>query len=172
MDCGPNGPARALPACLARSFPCGERVRGPPAPLPRASPAGIAPDFEDLPPGPGPEKRYSLVVSAPFAVETRYTVATTSSRDGALSEKRFDLKARPSFEKRQKERARQQKKADKAERRQERKEFKSGESGDKPEEDPDIAGIVPGPQAPLPEFRDEPEADAKGAKDAKEAKDA
>ena len=73
------------------------------------------------------------------------------------------MKARPSFEKRQKERARQQKKADKAERRAERKEIKAGESGEKPEEDPDIAGIVPGPQAPLPEFQDAPEEEEENA---------
>lgn len=56
-------------------------------------------------------------------------------------------KGRASFEKRQKELARQQRAKDKAVKRAERK------VGDKPEhpadEDPDIAGIVPGPQ-PLP----------------------
>jgi hypothetical protein len=56
-------------------------------------------------------------------------------------------KGRASFEKRQKELARQQRAKDKAVKRAERK------TGDKPErpadEDPDIAGIVPGPQ-PLP----------------------
>ncbi len=55
-----------------------------------------------------------------------------------------------SFVKRQKERQRQEKQRDKAAKKEERKRTK----GDKPEgapgEDPDIAGIVPGPQ-PLPE---------------------
>jgi hypothetical protein len=59
-------------------------------------------------------------------------------------------KARPTFQKRQKERARQQKQRDKALHRLAVKQQKAqagprGESG----EDPDIAGIRPGPQ-PLP----------------------
>ncbi len=55
------------------------------------------------------------------------------------------------FQKRQKERARQQKQQDKAARRLENKQNKA-QSGprDPGAEDPDIAGIVPGPQ-PLPE---------------------
>jgi hypothetical protein len=59
-------------------------------------------------------------------------------------------KARPTFQKRDKERARQQKQRDKALRRLEVKRQKAqasprSENG----EDPDIAGIRPGPQ-PLP----------------------
>lgn len=61
------------------------------------------------------------------------------------------MRGRPSAEKRRKERARQDRKQDKAVRRAERKEIKeaSPRAGEG-EEDPDIAGIVPGPQ-PLPE---------------------
>ncbi len=59
-------------------------------------------------------------------------------------------KARPTFQKRAKERARQQKQRDKAVRRLEAKHEKAQAAprceGD---EDPDIAGIRPGPQ-PLP----------------------
>ena len=60
-------------------------------------------------------------------------------------------KSRPTFKKRQKEIARQQKARDKMNRRLEKKEVE----GELPpviagEEDPDIAGIQPGPQ-PLPE---------------------
>lgn len=60
-------------------------------------------------------------------------------------------KSRPTFKKRQKEIARQQKARDKMNRRLEKKEAE----GELPpamagEEDPDIAGIQPGPQ-PLPE---------------------
>lgn len=55
-------------------------------------------------------------------------------------------KSRASFEKRQKELARQQRAKDKAAKRAERRQ------GDKPERpsdvDPDIADIVPGPQPP------------------------
>jgi len=59
-------------------------------------------------------------------------------------------KARPTFQKRQKERARQQKQRDKAVRRVEAKHQKA-QAGPRSEngEDPDIAGILPGPQ-PLP----------------------
>ncbi len=59
-------------------------------------------------------------------------------------------KARPTFQKRQKERARQQKQRDKAVRRLEAKHQKA-QAGPRSvgEEDPDIAGIRPGPQ-PLP----------------------
>ena len=76
------------------------------------------------------------------------------------------MKARPSVEKRRKERARQDRKREKAERRDKRRQergAKASEAQD-PDYDPDIAHIVPGPQ-PLPEeFRDEPE-DADGADD-------
>jgi hypothetical protein len=60
------------------------------------------------------------------------------------------VKARPTFQKRQKERARQQKQRDKAQRRLEAKRQKAqaGPRGTGAE-DPDIAGIRPGPQ-PLP----------------------
>lgn len=57
---------------------------------------------------------------------------------------------RPSFGKRQKELARQEKQRDKAARRAQRSEDKKNRPAGSPGEDPDIAGIVPGPQ-PLPE---------------------
>lgn len=60
------------------------------------------------------------------------------------------MKARPSLEKRRKERARQEKKRDKAERRERRRSDKDDRSSSPDEVDPDIAHIVPGPQ-PLPE---------------------
>lgn len=49
-------------------------------------------------------------------------------------------------DKRNKERARQQKQKDKAMNRIERKREKQTRGGHPPGEDPDIAGIVPGPQ--------------------------
>jgi hypothetical protein len=58
-------------------------------------------------------------------------------------------RARPSILKRQKERARQERKQKKQERREERKQTKEEELEQRPSEpgyDPDIAGIVPGPQ--------------------------
>jgi len=59
-------------------------------------------------------------------------------------------KSRPTFQKREKEKARQQKQKDKQARRVETKE-RRGEPGFRDgDEDPDIAGIEPGPQA-LPE---------------------
>jgi len=59
-------------------------------------------------------------------------------------------RSRPTFQKRAKERARQQKQREKAMRRLEAKREKA-QAGPRREgdEDPDIAGIVPGPQPPL-----------------------
>ena len=58
-------------------------------------------------------------------------------------------KSRPTFQKREKEKARQQRQRDKEARRSEAKE-RRGMAGPRLEgEDPDIAGIRPGPQ-PLP----------------------
>lgn len=59
-------------------------------------------------------------------------------------------KSRPSFQKREKEKARVQKQKEKESRRLEVKERKVDEAPDPGGEDPDIAGIRPGPQ-PLPE---------------------
>jgi hypothetical protein len=59
-------------------------------------------------------------------------------------------KSRPTFQKREREKAQQQKQKDKVARRIESKERKSIPSMDFEGEDPDIAGIRPGPQ-PLPE---------------------
>jgi len=58
-------------------------------------------------------------------------------------------KSKPSFKKRQKELARQQKQLDKQAQRRARSEQKSQEPARSDGEDPDLAGIRPGPQ-PLP----------------------
>ncbi len=52
------------------------------------------------------------------------------------------------FEKRQKELARKEKQRKKAERRDLREQQRSQRGATEAEEDPDIAGIVPGPQPP------------------------
>jgi len=57
---------------------------------------------------------------------------------------------RPSFQKREKERRRQQKRNEKEARRADAKQLKSNRDPTAPGEDPDIAGMRPGPQ-PLPE---------------------
>jgi hypothetical protein len=59
-------------------------------------------------------------------------------------------KSRPTFQKREREKAQQQKQKDKKERRIDAKERRSSPSLRIDGEDPDIAGIRPGPQ-PLPE---------------------
>ena len=59
-------------------------------------------------------------------------------------------KSRPTFQKREKEKARAQKQKDKEVRRLESKERKRSAPEIAGDEDPDIAGIRPGPQ-PLPE---------------------
>lgn len=56
-------------------------------------------------------------------------------------------KSRPTQHKRARERAKQEKQQAKAARRMEAKTKKSSNPGDPAGEDPDIAGIVPGPQA-------------------------
>jgi hypothetical protein len=55
-------------------------------------------------------------------------------------------RTRPTLEKRAKERARQEKRKQKEERRASVKETKTSSPRPDGEEDPDIAGIVPGPQ--------------------------
>lgn len=55
-------------------------------------------------------------------------------------------KVRPSFSKRQKEQARQAARKRKDERREQRKIERADRPKDASQEDPDIAGIVPGPQ--------------------------
>lgn len=52
------------------------------------------------------------------------------------------------FNKRQKERQRQERQRDKEVKREERKREKADRPKGDPGEDPDIAGIVPGPQPP------------------------
>ncbi len=59
-------------------------------------------------------------------------------------------RSRPTFQKREKEKARVQKQKEKESRRIESKENKAGQVNEFGDEDPDIAGIRPGPQ-PLPE---------------------
>jgi hypothetical protein len=54
----------------------------------------------------------------------------------------------PSFQKRQKERARQDRQKEKAVERARRKSEKTAGGNGEPGVDPDIAGIVPGPQPP------------------------
>jgi hypothetical protein len=56
-------------------------------------------------------------------------------------------KSRPSFKKRQKEMARQQKQMDKRAQRQAKSEQRGSSPRQPGEEDPDLAGIRPGPQA-------------------------
>ncbi len=63
-------------------------------------------------------------------------------------------KSRPTQLKRQRERALQEKRNRKAARRQEAKERKSNTPRLPGEEDPDIAGIRPGPQPPAYDFED------------------
>jgi hypothetical protein len=57
----------------------------------------------------------------------------------------------PSINKRQKERERQEHQRAKAEKRKQRQEASKDRSTTSPGEDPDIAGIVPGPQPPAEE---------------------
>jgi hypothetical protein len=59
--------------------------------------------------------------------------------------------SRPSFQKRAKEKARQERRKEKDARRAETRDRKAG-SSPRTGEDPDIAGIVPGPQPLPPEF--------------------
>jgi hypothetical protein len=56
----------------------------------------------------------------------------------------------PSINKRQKERDRQERQRAKAEERKQRRDAKNSKAPNASGEDPDIAGIIPGPQ-PLPE---------------------
>lgn len=57
----------------------------------------------------------------------------------------------PSLNKRQKERERQERQRAKAEKRKQRRDEKANAPEGAPGEDPDIAGIVPGPQPILEE---------------------
>jgi len=63
--------------------------------------------------------------------------------------------SRPSFQKRAKEKARQEKRKEKDARRVETKDRRANASP-RTGEDPDIAGIIPGPQALPPEFDPSP----------------
>lgn len=59
------------------------------------------------------------------------------------------MASNPSFQKRQKERARQEKQRDKRLEKEARRRAKAERPTGAPGEDPDIAGIVPGPQPPV-----------------------
>jgi len=59
---------------------------------------------------------------------------------------------RPTITKRQKERARDERRRHKLEKRAQRKTEKDGKDDVVTGEDPDLAGIVPGPQPPLEDF--------------------
>ena len=63
-------------------------------------------------------------------------------------------RSRPTLQKREREKARQQKHKDKEARRQEAKERKSQQGPRTGADDPDIAGIIPGPQPRGPEWDD------------------
>ncbi len=56
------------------------------------------------------------------------------------------MRARPSITKRAREKERAERKLDKAERRERRKELKANSGAHDGDADPDIAGIIPGPQ--------------------------
>jgi hypothetical protein len=70
-------------------------------------------------------------------------------------------RARPSLQKREREKARQKKQQQKRERREEAKSRRAAQPRRPGEEDPDIAGIRPGPQPVEPDelarFDEEPE---------------
>jgi hypothetical protein len=71
-------------------------------------------------------------------------------------------RARPTQNKRERERAKQEKQKQKAARRAEAKDRRAIKAPRAPGEDPDIAGIVPGPQpSPWADFGLEPDADEK-----------
>jgi hypothetical protein len=68
-------------------------------------------------------------------------------------------RSRPTLQKREREKAKQERQRQKEQRRQEAKERKGTTSPRTGDEDPDLAGIVPGPQ-PLADWQiDEPEAE-------------
>jgi len=66
-------------------------------------------------------------------------------------------KSRPTQLKRQRERAQAERRSQKVARRQEARARRAATPRPFGEGDPDIAGIVPGPQPPLEEFRDDEE---------------
>lgn len=75
---------------------------------------------------------------------------TTPNLTGRQTGDTLPKKSRPTFQKREKEKARQQRQKDKQARRLEAKERRAEADPRVGGEDPDIAGIRPGPQA-LPE---------------------
>jgi hypothetical protein len=72
-------------------------------------------------------------------------------------ESNLGKKSRPSFKKRRKELARQQKQQDKVANRRAKTEAKSEASRKSGDEDPDLIGIQPGPQALPDEWQDLPD---------------
>jgi len=87
----------------------------------------------------------------PGGIEGQAATAPGGTRDVSAWSELMSRNSRPSFQKRAKEMARQQRRKDKDARRLEAKERRANASP-KTGEDPDIAGIVPGPQPLPPEF--------------------
>jgi hypothetical protein len=77
--------------------------------------------------------------------------ATRGNASLAWWRQKLESRMNPSINKRQKERDRQDRQRAKAELRKQRREAKNSKAPLAPGEDPDIAGIVPGPQAPADE---------------------
>jgi hypothetical protein len=76
----------------------------------------------------------------------RFAVSPVGARGNAASEVGLGTNRGASITKRERERARQQRQKDKAEKRVQRKAEKQERPAREPGVDPDIAGIVPGPQ--------------------------
>lgn len=87
--------------------------------------------------------------------DTNDIVPQAITQPGPIDYYDFVQKSRPTQNKRARERARQEKQKDKAARRLEARSRKGPHGDVKSGEDPDIAGIVPGPQANP--WGDEPE---------------
>jgi hypothetical protein len=101
---------------------------------------------------PGSRKRDGAIFGATIqSAVFSSTASSVAQRESELAGQK-ELILPISLNKRLKEKARQEKAQDKAERRDRRKEEKNNRPAGAPGEDPDIAGIVPGPQPPLPEF--------------------
>lgn len=71
---------------------------------------------------------------------------------GSIAREVFMFRGRPTMSKRQKEKGREEKRKQKEDRRTQRKEESGLRTTGDVGEDPDIAGIIPGPQAPPEDF--------------------
>jgi hypothetical protein len=78
------------------------------------------------------------------------TVAATAVEESSAGRQRVKPGNKTAAEKRRKELDRQKWQKEKADRRQQRLNDRQAHASENPDEDPDLAGIVPGPQ-PLPE---------------------